>query len=88
MNSRLGQIVCQENGNLLMATEKQIFIPPTYDKYISWDFADGSLRTISTTAEIISRKMLFGYENLHLGAISCVNVTSDGRTMVTSGEDT
>lgn len=57
-------------------------MPPTYDKYIEWGFADASVRFY----HFESKKLCGHHEHLHQGQISCA-AFADHRTLITAGTD-
>ncbi|KAI1852047.1 hypothetical protein JX266_002900 [Neoarthrinium moseri] len=67
---------------LLCSSPFRINLPPFYDKYLEWGFADNSIRFYFTE----NRKSAGINENLHIGQISCVGV-ADSKTLITAGED-
>lgn len=67
---------------LLCSSPFRINLPPTYDKYLEWGYADNSVRFFSSE----NRKSAGVCENLHIGQISCI-VVADSKTLITAGED-
>ncbi|KAI9812298.1 MAG: hypothetical protein M1827_004747 [Pycnora praestabilis] len=67
---------------LLCSAAFRINIPPDYDKYMEWGFADGSARFYSAD----SRKLIGLFEHLHQGQLSCA-LLADSRTLITAGTD-
>ena len=67
---------------LLCSAAFRLNMPPVYDKYLEWGFADGSIRFYSAE----SRRLLGHFEHLHVGQISCA-MFADSRTLVTTGTD-
>jgi hypothetical protein len=57
-------------------------IPPNYDKYMEWGFADNSVRFYHTE----SKRLLGHHEHLHQGQLSCAKF-ADSKTLVTAGTD-
>jgi beige protein homolog 1 len=60
----------------------RVFIPPTFDKFVEFGYADATMRFFSAD----SKKQIALYEHFHLGQISCTTFV-DSRTMVTAGAD-
>lgn len=57
-------------------------VPPTYDRYMEWGHADGSLRFyVSDT-----KKLLGTTEGAHIGQLSAA-VFADSQTLITAGTD-
>lgn len=67
---------------LLCSSAFRSNMPPTYDKYMEWGYADNSVRFYSAD----SKKLLGLFENLHQGQLS-TTVFADFRTLVTAGVD-
>jgi hypothetical protein len=67
---------------LLCATAFRLNLPPNYDKYLEWGFADKSIRFYFND----SKKLAGLFENLHQGQISCALFASS-QTLITAGED-
>ncbi|TVY75838.1 Beige protein-like protein, partial [Lachnellula suecica] len=67
---------------LLCATAFRLNLPPTYDKYLEWGFADHSTRFFFTE----SRKPAGLFENLHRGQLSAV-IFASSQLLITAGED-
>lgn len=67
---------------VIHANPLRVYVPPTFDKYVEYGYADCSLRFFATD----SRKLLALFECIHLGPIAAV-VFVDSRTMVTAGAD-
>ncbi|PBP15812.1 beige/BEACH domain-containing protein [Diplocarpon rosae] len=67
---------------LLCATAFRLNLPPYYDKFLEWGFADNSIRFHYND----SRKSAGLFENLHIGQIStCIFASS--HLLITAGED-
>lgn len=75
-------IYSNKTDRLLCSSPFRINLPPFYDKYLEWGYADNSIRFYFTE----NRKPAGVNENLHIGQISCV-VVADSKTLVTAGED-
>ena len=71
-----------KQDRLLCSAAFRLNIPPTYERYMEWGFADGSIRFYSAE----SRKLLGHFEHLHIGQLSTA-VFADSRTLVTAGID-
>ena len=71
-----------KSDRLLCSAAFRLNIPPTYEKYMEWGFADGSIRFYSAD----SRKLLGHFEHLHIGQLSSATF-ADSRTLVTAGTD-
>ncbi|KAI1261691.1 beige/BEACH domain-containing protein [Xylariaceae sp. FL1019] len=67
---------------LLCSSAFRVNLPPSYDKYLEWGYADNSIRFFTTE----NRKSAGVSECLHIGQISCV-VVPDSKTLITAGED-
>lgn len=67
---------------LLCASPFRLNLPPFFDKYLEWGYADNSIRFYFTE----NRKNAGINENLHIGQISCI-VIADSKTLITAGED-
>ncbi|TRX89750.1 hypothetical protein FHL15_009340 [Xylaria flabelliformis] len=67
---------------LLCSSPFRLNLPPLYDKYLEWGYADNSVRFFSSE----NRKSAGVSENLHIGQISCI-VAADSKTLITAGED-
>jgi hypothetical protein len=67
---------------LLCATAFRLNLPPAYDKYLEFGFADHSIRFFFTE----SRKPAGLFENLHMGQISTA-LFAGSQLLVTAGED-
>ncbi|KAK1779994.1 hypothetical protein QBC45DRAFT_391906 [Copromyces sp. CBS 386.78] len=67
---------------LLCASPFRLNLPPQYDKFLEWGYADGSVRFFFTN----DRKPAGLFENLHIGQISTLTF-ADSKTLITAGED-
>ncbi|KAI9773758.1 MAG: hypothetical protein M1839_001990 [Geoglossum umbratile] len=67
---------------LLCSAAFRLNIPPNYDKYMEWGFADGSVRFYLAD----TKKLVGLFEHLHQGQISCA-LFADSRTLITAGTD-
>lgn len=67
---------------LLCASPFRLHMPPYFDKFLEWGFADNSIRFFLSD----NRKPVGLLENLHQGQISCV-AFADSKTLITAGED-
>ncbi|KAK3365220.1 hypothetical protein B0T24DRAFT_428692 [Lasiosphaeria ovina] len=67
---------------LLCATPFRLNLPPQYDKFLEWGYADNSVRFFFTD----NRKPAGLFENLHIGQISTLTF-ADSKTLITAGED-
>ncbi|KAI0101319.1 beige/BEACH domain-containing protein [Nemania sp. FL0031] len=75
-------IYASKLDRLLCSSPFRINLPPLYDKYLEWGYADNSVRFFSSE----NRKSAGVSENLHIGQISCI-VAADSKTLITAGED-
>ncbi|PSR76926.1 beige/BEACH domain-containing protein [Coniella lustricola] len=75
-------IYASKLDRLLCASPFRVNMPPHYDKFLEWGFADNSVRFFLSD----NRKPIGLLENLHQGQISCV-AFADSRTLITAGED-
>lgn len=71
-----------KQDRLLCSAAFRLNIPPAYDKYMEWGFADGSIRFYAAD----SRKLLGHFEHLHIGQLSSA-IFADSRTLVTASTD-
>lgn len=71
-----------KQDRLLCSAAFRLNIPPAYDKYMEWGFADCSIRFYAAE----SRKLLGLFEHLHIGQLSSA-IFADSRTLVTAGTD-
>ncbi|TGO43377.1 hypothetical protein BHYA_0001g00040 [Botrytis hyacinthi] len=67
---------------LLCSTAFRLNLPPSYDKYLEWGFADNSVRFYFND----SKKLAGLFENLHQGQLSTV-IFASSQTLITAGED-
>lgn len=67
---------------LLCSPPFRLNLPPQYDKYLEWGFADNSVRFIFSD----SQKLAGLFENLHQGQLSCV-IFASSQMLITAGED-
>ncbi|KAH0562402.1 hypothetical protein GP486_002903, partial [Trichoglossum hirsutum] len=67
---------------LLCSAAFRLNIPPNYDKYMEWGFADGSVRFYFAD----TKKLAGLFEHLHQGQLSCA-LFADSRTLITAGTD-
>lgn len=75
-------IYSTKSDRLLCSSPLRLNLPPSYDKYLEWGYADNSIRFYFTE----NRKNAGINENLHIGQISCI-VVADSKTLITAGED-
>lgn len=67
---------------LLCASPFRINLPPQYDKFLEWGYADNSVRFFFSD----NRRPAGLFENLHIGQISAL-AFADSKTLITAGED-
>lgn len=67
---------------LICSSPFRLNLPPLYDKYLEWGFADNSIRFFFNE----NRRSAGVNENLHIGQISCV-IVAGSKTLITAGED-
>jgi hypothetical protein len=67
---------------LLCASPFRLNLPPQYDKFLEWGYADNSVRFFFSD----NRKPAGLFENLHIGQISTLTF-ADSKTLITAGED-
>jgi beige protein homolog 1 len=67
---------------LLCSSPFRLNLPPHFDKYLEWGYADHSIRFYFSE----NRRNAGVNENLHSGQISCI-VVADSKTLITAGED-
>jgi hypothetical protein len=75
-------IYSQKLDRLLCATTCRLNLPPHYDKYLEWGFADNSIRFFFND----NKRPAGLFENLHQGQISCALFASS-QLLITAGED-
>ena len=82
-NERVASLLyAQKLDRLLCATTFRLNLPPNYDKYLEWGFADNSVRFFHND----SKKIAGLFENLHHGQLSCA-IFASSQTLITGGED-
>ncbi|KAH8907910.1 beach-domain-containing protein [Coniochaeta sp. PMI_546] len=67
---------------LLCASPFRLNLPPQYDKFLEWGYADNSVRFFFSD----NRRPAGLFENLHIGQISALTF-ADSKTLITAGED-
>jgi hypothetical protein len=67
---------------LLSAVAFRLNLPPHFDKYMEWGFADNSVRFYFTD----NKKLAGLFENLHQGQLSTA-IFASSQTLITAGED-
>jgi beige protein homolog 1 len=72
---KLDRLLCASPFRLLN-------LPPHYDKFLEWGYADNSVRFFHSD----NRKSAGLFENLHIGQLSCL-AFADAKTLITAGED-
>ncbi|KAH8594032.1 hypothetical protein B0O99DRAFT_514458 [Bisporella sp. PMI_857] len=87
-HERVASLVWSSRLNcFLSSTALRLNLPPHYDKYLEWGFADNSLRFFFRERESYESKKLAGlFENLHQGQLSCALFASS-QILITAGED-
>ncbi|VBB72904.1 Putative protein of unknown function [Podospora comata] len=75
-------IYVQKYDRLLCASPFRINLPPFYDKFVEWGYADNSVRFFFSD----NRRLAGLHENLHIGQISTLTF-ADSKTLITAGED-
>ena len=82
-NERVSSLIYSSKlDRLLCATAFRLNLPPNYDKYLEWGFADNSVRFYYND----SKKLAGLFENLHHGQLSCA-IFASSQTLITAGED-
>lgn len=71
-----------KQDKLLCSAAFRLNIPPNFEKYMEWGFADGSVRFYAAD----SKRLLGHLEHLHIGQLSC-GTFADSSTLITSGTD-
>ncbi|KAL8413495.1 hypothetical protein RB594_004941 [Gaeumannomyces avenae] len=79
---------------LLCASPFRVNLPPHYDKFLEWGYADNSVRfyfsdnrkNYKKHAKDKNSKLAGVFENTHMGQISCV-AFADSKTLISAGED-
>ncbi len=85
---------------LLCASPFRLNLPPYYDKFLEWGYADNSVRFffsdnrkvwsppkgIFLLSRLTRLKPAGLFENLHIGQLSCITF-ADSKTLITAGED-
>ncbi|KAF2454179.1 hypothetical protein BDY21DRAFT_354308 [Lineolata rhizophorae] len=80
---RVSSMLFSANKNRLFCSAAfRLNIPPSYDRFMEWGFADNSVRFYATD----SKKLLGVFEHLHQGQISCATFV-DSKTLITAGTD-
>ncbi|KAH8892161.1 beach-domain-containing protein [Thozetella sp. PMI_491] len=69
-------------NRLLCASPFRLNLPPHYDKFLEWGYADNSVRFYHSD----NGKPAGLLENPHIGQISCL-AFADAKTLITAGED-
>ena len=67
---------------LLCASPFRVNLPPNFDKFLEWGYADNSVRFFFSD----NRRPAGLFENLHIGQISTL-AFADSKTLITAGED-
>lgn len=75
-------VYVQKLDRLLCASPFRLNLPPFYDKYLEWGYADNSIRFYHSD----NRKLAGLFEGIHIGQISCVAIAGS-KTLITAGED-
>ena len=80
---QIGQIVCpsSSSANIIVVEQNKYLIPPTYQRYIAWGYADQSIRIGYTDHE----KSYTTFENLQQASVFCCCSTS-AKTIITAGQ--
>ncbi|KAG9237943.1 hypothetical protein BJ875DRAFT_540065 [Amylocarpus encephaloides] len=82
-NERVASLIYSSKlDRLLCATTFRLNLPPAYDKYFEWGFADNSIRFYFSD----SKKLAGLFENLHIGQLSCA-IFASSQMLITAGED-
>ncbi|KAJ9645838.1 beige protein-like 1 [Coniosporium tulheliwenetii] len=71
-----------KQDKVLVSGAFRLNIPPNYERYMEWGFADGSVRFYAAD----SKKLLGLFEHLHQSQISCATFV-DSKTLITAGTD-
>ena len=85
LRSQVGQIVCTDKGGLVVVEQNKCLLPPTYQRYAAWGFADESVR-IGVVADH-DKPSAAVFERVQDGAIFCACFV-DARVLVTAGAST
>ncbi|KAI9814552.1 MAG: hypothetical protein M1832_005732 [Thelocarpon impressellum] len=75
-------LYASKHERLLCSAAFRLNIPPSYEKYMEWGFADNSVRFYMTD----SKKLAGLFEHLHQGQLSYA-LFADSRTLITAGTD-
>ncbi|KAI9803261.1 MAG: hypothetical protein M1825_002052 [Sarcosagium campestre] len=75
-------LFASKQDKLLCSAAFRLNIPPSYDKYMEWGFADNSIRIYLSE----SRKLVGLFEHMHQGQLSSA-LFADSRTLITAGVD-
>ncbi|KAK3935610.1 beige protein 1 [Diplogelasinospora grovesii] len=75
-------IYAPKYDRLLCASPFRLNLPPQYDKFLEWGYADNSVRFFFSD----NRKPAGHFENLHIGQLSAL-AFADSKTLITAGED-
>jgi hypothetical protein len=82
-NERVASLIYSPKlDRLLCAPAFRLNLPPNYDKFLEWGFADKSVRFFYND----SKKLAGLFENLHHGQLSCA-IFANSQTLITAGED-
>jgi WD repeat and FYVE domain-containing protein 3 len=84
LKSQIGQIITLEKGQLLVVEQNKYLIPPTYQRYIAWGFADESIKIGNADYE----KSYITYENVQEGGALFCCCAPNSRTIITAGTST
>ncbi|KAF2743345.1 beach-domain-containing protein [Sporormia fimetaria CBS 119925] len=71
-----------KQDKLLCTGPFRLNIPPTFDKYMEWGFADGSIRFYDAG----SKRRIGLFEHLHVGQLTTC-LFANGNTLITAGAD-
>ena len=79
LKSHIGQIICTDKG-LIVVEQNKFLMPPSFQRYIAWGFADESIKIGYTDYE----KSYVTFENIQDGAIFCC-CSPDSKIIITGG---
>ena len=82
LKSQVGQIISTDKG-ILGVEQNKFLMPPNYQRYIAWGFADESVRIGYTDYE----KSYVSFENVQDGSIFCC-CSPDSKIVITAGTST
>lgn len=83
LKAPVGQIVISEKGAVVAVEHKKCLMPPSYQRYVAWGFADENIKIGWTDYE----KSYVAFESVQEGAVLCCT-SPDSRLIITGGTST